>query len=65
VAPNPSSRPASSRRRSLKATRHRRLDGIVPRPFAGKGLDRMIALLKRRDATNSPATAELLGMLAG
>lgn len=47
------------------ATRNRMLDGIVLRPFAGKGLDRMIALLKRRDAKDSPAAAELLGMLAG
>lgn len=47
------------------ATRNRMLDGIVLRPFAGKGLDRMIALLKRRDSKDSPAAAELLGMLAG
>jgi LysR family hydrogen peroxide-inducible transcriptional activator len=46
------------------ATRNRALDGIVLRPFAGKGLHRMIALLKRRGSKDTPAAAELLRMLS-
>ena len=40
------------------------LDGIVLRPFAGKGLHRVIALLKRRSSKDTPAAAELLKMLS-
>jgi LysR family transcriptional regulator, hydrogen peroxide-inducible genes activator len=46
------------------ATRNRALDGIVLRPFAGKGLHRVIALLKRRGSKDTPAAAELLKMLS-
>lgn len=45
------------------ATRNRSLDGIVVRPFAGKGLHRVIALMKRRGSKDSPAAAALLKML--
>ncbi len=47
------------------ATRNRSMDGITVRPFAGKGLHRVISLMKRRGSKDSPAAAELLGMLAG
>ena len=40
------------------------LDGIVLRPFAGKGLHRVIALLKRQGSKDTPAAAELLKMLS-
>jgi LysR family hydrogen peroxide-inducible transcriptional activator len=46
------------------ATRHRAMDGVVLRPFAGKGLHRVIALLKRRGSKDTPAAAELLKTLA-
>jgi LysR family transcriptional regulator, hydrogen peroxide-inducible genes activator len=46
------------------ATRNRALDGIVLRPFAGKGLHRVIALLKRRGRGVLAAAAELLKMLS-
>lgn len=46
------------------ATRNRTLDGIVLRPFAGKGLHRVIALMKRRGSKDTPAAAELLTMLS-
>jgi LysR family hydrogen peroxide-inducible transcriptional activator len=46
------------------ATRNRMLDGIVLRPFAGKGLHRVIALLKRQGSKDTPAAAELLKMLS-
>ncbi|WP_193212647.1 LysR family transcriptional regulator [Luteolibacter marinus] len=45
------------------ATEKRPLDGIVVRPFAGKGLHRVIALMKRRGTKDTPAAAELLKML--
>lgn len=45
------------------ATRSRRMDGIVVRPFAGPGLHRVIALLKRRGSRETPAVTELLRQL--
>ncbi len=47
------------------ATRNRAMDGIAVRPFAGKGLHRVISLMKRRGSRDSPAAAELLEMLSG
>jgi LysR family hydrogen peroxide-inducible transcriptional activator len=46
------------------ATRNRAMDGIVVRPFAGKGMYRVIALMKRRDSRDTPAAAELLRQLS-
>jgi LysR family hydrogen peroxide-inducible transcriptional activator len=46
------------------ATRNRALDGIVLRPFAGKGLHRVIALMKRRGSKDTPAAAALLKLLS-
>jgi LysR family hydrogen peroxide-inducible transcriptional activator len=46
------------------ATRNRALDGVVVRPFAGKGMHRVIALMKRRDARDTPAAAALLRQLS-
>ncbi|WP_367870526.1 LysR family transcriptional regulator [Luteolibacter sp. Populi] len=46
------------------ATRNRAMDGIVLRPFSGKGMYRLIALMKRRDAKDTPAAAELLKQLS-
>lgn len=45
------------------ATRSRSMDGIVLRPFAGQGLHRVIALLKRRGSRETPAVTELLRLL--
>lgn len=45
------------------ATRNRVLDNIVIRPFAGKDMHRVIALMKRRGTRDSPAATELLKML--
>lgn len=46
------------------ATQNRSLDGIVLRPFSGKGMYRVIALMKRRDSKDTPAAAELLKQLS-
>ena len=46
------------------ATRNRAMDGVVLRPFSGKGMYRVIALMKRRDSKDTPAAAELLKQLA-
>ncbi|MDB6076277.1 MAG: hypothetical protein JWO82_24 [Akkermansiaceae bacterium] len=46
------------------ATRGPAVEGIVFRPFAGKGLDRVIALMKRRGAKDTPAAGELLKLLS-
>jgi DNA-binding transcriptional LysR family regulator len=46
------------------ATRNRAMDGVVVRPFAGKGMHRVIALRKRRDARDTPAAAALLRQLS-
>lgn len=46
------------------ATQNRPMDGIVLRPFSGKGMYRVIALMKRRDSKDTPAAAELLKQLS-
>lgn len=45
------------------ATRGRRLDGVVLRPFAGAGIHRVIALLKRRGSSETAAVTALLSHL--
>lgn len=45
------------------ATKGLAQDGIVLRPFAGKGLHRVISLMKRRGSRNSPAAEKLLEFL--
>ena len=46
------------------ATRNRAMDGVVLRAFAGKGMHRVIALMKRRGSKDTPAAAELLKQLS-
>lgn len=46
------------------ATRDRIPDGIVLRPFAGNGLHRVIALMKRRGGRETPAAGEMLKRLS-
>ena len=46
------------------ATRNRAMDGVVLRAFAGKGMHRVIALMKRRGSKVKPAAAELLKQLS-
>ena len=46
------------------AIRDHPMDGIVLRPFAGSGLHRVIALMKRRGSKETPAAGELLTMFS-